>query len=628
MIFGAEIGLLLVGIYGLFTGRLVLTKQLVVRGLPARLLAIVACAPLTFAISFAVLRTRAAGTNPASGSKGWSLIALEGGILLVCVAVVYVVGWLIAVFSNTDAGAGSRTPTESSEVVAIPAASQSNMKGYFVPLGVGAAVFIAGLLICGYWPGMKDNFFAAQSSETPDSDVDEIPPAPTVAGPVPASLLPAPAQARVDRMLRFNRQTLAGAYDQVGKKSREWDEHAHAAMELTAIYFSNPTDPRAQAKDIRAATQKALDAGCDDPLILFLHARSADPKTPDAKLDGGYAKAAKAMWSSDYPPMRRASALLKAVERKFKRQAEPDAKAEALRMIAATLRLLLASAREEERCQDLEGTWYEIARDTFAAYRQLGYDPRESWRGMDKLLAKENALEATRLLLQGDCFIQWAWEARGSGYAKTTTGDGKKKFDEHLTMAREALEKSLQLAPDYGKPATFMLTVELGQSRGRADMEKWFERAIEHDPSVTVCRQKLEWLHPKWHGSTEEMLAFGRACRDSENWVRGYPLIVVEAHQKIADMQPSDVAKSDYFRQLDVAADVLYVFAKSVERYPEDTSMRSRYAYYCFLCGHPRRAHRQFELVGDKLWWDDIFTETLMKQTRSKAAKQAGQTRP
>jgi hypothetical protein len=90
-------------------------------------------------------------------------------------------------------------------------------------------------------------------------------------------------------------------------------------------------------------------------------------------------------------------------------------------MIAATLRLLLASAREEERCQDLEGTWYEVARDTFAAYRQLGYDPPKSWRGMDKLLAKENALEATRLLLQGDCFIQWAWEARGSGYAKTIT---------------------------------------------------------------------------------------------------------------------------------------------------------------------------------------------------------------
>jgi hypothetical protein len=411
-------------------------------------------------------------------------------------------------------------------------------------------------------------------------------------------------------------------------------------MELTALYFSNSTDPRVQAKDIRAATQKALDAGCDDPLILFLHARSADAKTtekgsdplnsrgltpfPDVELDRSYAKAAKAMWSSDYPPMRRASALLKAVERKFKRQAEPGAKAEALRMIAATLRLLLASAREEERCQDLEGIWYETARDTFAAYRQLGYDPRESWRGMDKLLAKEKALEATRLLLQGDCFIQWAWEARGSEYAKPVTADGKKKFDEHLTIAREALEKSWELAPDYGKPATFMLTVELGQSRGRAEMEKWFERAIHHDPSVDVCRRKLEWLHPKWHGSTEEMLAFGRACRDSENWERGYPLIVVEAHQKIADMLPSDAAKSAYFRQPDVAADVLYVYAKSVELYPEDMPMRSRYAYYCYLCGHPRRAHRQFELIGDKLWWGDMFTETLMKQTRTKAAKQPG----
>ena len=626
MIFGAEIGLLLIGIYGLVSGKLVLTKQLVVRGLPARLLAMIACAPipLTFAVRFALMRTQAGGPNPASGSKGWSLIALEGAILLSCVAVVYVIGWLIVVFSGTDAGTGRGTLPESSEMGPIPAASRSIMGGLFLSLGLGVMVFIAGLLICSFWPGMIGNFFAAQSNETPDSDVDEIPPAPPAAGPVPASLMPAPWQPRVDRMVNWNRRTLADAYDKVGKKSPNWDDHAHAAMELTALYFSNSTDPRVQAKDIRAATQKALDAGCDDPLILFLHARSASPKAPDAELDRDYAKAAKAMWSSAYPPMRRASALLKAVERKFRRQAEPGAKEEALRMIAATLRLLLASAREEERCQDLEGIWYEIARDTFAAYRQLGYDPRESWRGMDKLLAKENALEATRLLLQGDCFIQWAWEARGSESAKPVSGDGKKKFDEHLTIAREALEKSLQLAPDYGKAATFMLAVELGQSRGQAEMEKWFERAIQHDPSVTVCRKKLEWLHPKWHGSTEEMLAFGRACRDSENWERGYPLIVVEAHQRIADMLPSDAAKSAYFRQLDVAADVVYVYAKSVERYPEDMPMRSRYAYYCYLCGHPRRAHRQFDLIGDKLWWGDMVTETVMKQTRTKAAKEAG----
>jgi len=89
-------------------------------------------------------------------------------------------------------------------------------------------------------------------------------------------------------------------------------------------------------------------------------------------------------------------------------------------------------------------------------------------------------------------------------------------------------------------------------------------------------------------------------------------------------MLPSDAAKSAYFRQLDVAADVVYVYAKSVERYPEDMPMRSRYAYYCYLCGHPRRAHRQFELIGDKLWWGDMVTETVMKQTRTKAAKEAG----
>src|SRR5260370_7154998 len=100
-------------------------------------------------------------------------------------------------------------------------------------------------------------------------------------------------------------------------------------------------------------------------------------------------------------------------------------------------------------------------------------------------------------------------------------------------------------------------------------MEKCFERAIHHDPSVNVCRQKLEWLHPKWHGSTEEMLAFGRACRDSENWERGYPLIVVEPHQKIPDILPGDPAKSPYFLKPNFPPTLLSFYANSLAPHPK-----------------------------------------------------------
>ena len=71
-----------------------------------------------------------------------------------------------------------------------------------------------------------------------------------------------------------------------------------------------------------------------------------------------------------------------------------------------------------------------------------------------------------------------------------------------------------------------------------------------------------------------------------------------------------------------VAREEMLAFGRAC-RHPDDISLRSRYAYYCWQCGYPRRAHKQFEQIGDKLWWDNTFTEAKMKQARANAAKHA-----
>src|SRR5262245_9793389 len=75
-------------------------------------------------------------------------------------------------------------------------------------------------------------------------------------------------------MLEWNRRTLRGAYERVGKKDPKWDEHAHEALDAAARYFSHTLDPQTYIWDVHNATQAAVGAGCDDPLILYLHARS------------------------------------------------------------------------------------------------------------------------------------------------------------------------------------------------------------------------------------------------------------------------------------------------------------------------------------------------------------------
>lgn len=618
MVRGAEIGLLVMGLIALCTGKLTLFKGRVVYGPAARVLGLIACAPfpLSFLAGVVYGIAKRGAINPASDSFRWTMFVIEFSIVIACLALIYIIGLAIADPAGVQGGE-RKSALDISINEPVPPAAPSNVKGFLLIAGLGVGVFLASLMFIGAWPTVKEKLGIGQLNEAPDDDIDAIPPAPPIAGPVPDALLPASWQARVERMLSFNRPTLAGAYDRVGKTNPKWDEHARTALELTALHFSNQYAPHAQPKDIRTATQKAISAGCNDPLILYLHYRFADAKTPDAELEQGFARAAKAMQASAYPAFRRAAAVWKAAEYKVKRADDPAARAEALRLIAATLRLLPVSARQDEHCRDLQGLWYVHVHDAQMAYKQLGEDSERSWRSIDELLASEKALEPTRLLFKGEFHIDWAWQARGYGYANTVTEAKALKFEQRLLIARDALEKSWQLSPGH-EPARFMLTVELGQSRGRAEMEKWFERAIQFGPTFDVCTRKLEWLHPKWYGSKEEMLKFGRTCRDSQSWEWGLPRIMVETHERIAAMLPSEAAKSSYFRQPDVAADIIYVYAKTFEHNPDDAQNRSWYAYYCYKCGHPRRARRQFELLGDKLWWNDAATEKLMKEARSK----------
>src|SRR5207249_2516298 len=75
-------------------------------------------------------------------------------------------------------------------------------------------------------------------------------------------------------MLAWNRRTLVGAYEKVGRKDPRWDKFAREALEAAARVFSHSVDPVAYLWDIHNVTEAAIRFGCDDPLILYLHACS------------------------------------------------------------------------------------------------------------------------------------------------------------------------------------------------------------------------------------------------------------------------------------------------------------------------------------------------------------------
>jgi hypothetical protein len=450
------------------------------------------------------------------------------------------------------------------------------------------------------------------------------------AGEPPIPQDPKSQEQRFRDMLAWNRRTLGDAYEKVGKKDPRWDGVAREALDAAARNFSYVIDPETYLGDIHNATQQAIALGCDDPLILYLHARSfPDGTAPGAEeLDRLFTAAATGLERSAYPPFRRAVALYRAglLKANARGAFTPDRLEAAERLFDAALAQLPRSAEEDERTPDMEHHWSDVARSAIKGYRMTGGNAKAAFERVDAALAKTPALKALRLKVKGDFLIVYAWEARGSGVASTVTEEGWQKFHERLSEAREALEEAWSVKPGDSETAARMLTVEKGLSRGRAEMEKWFRRAMTADGNnIHACLAKLDWLDPKWHGSWDEMVAFGRACRDTKNWRMGITLLVAEAHERARWRFATDAERYKYMSSTEVWDDIRTVYTEYLKHYPLDHQARSQYAAYCYLCGRYLLSHHQFLIVGENLRWGNRFPEAFMKEIRAYVAKAAQQ---
>lgn len=111
--------------------------------------------------------------------------------------------------------------------------------------------------------------------------------------------------------------------------------------------------------------------------------------------------------------------------------------------------------------------------------------------------------------------IRKAWAARGRGFAHKVKPQGWQGFEEHLALARQALLAAHEMHPEWPDAATELISVSMGDRTGEERL--WFDRAVaaEFDHESAYRRLGTASLQPRWGGSHEAMLAFGRECLDT-----------------------------------------------------------------------------------------------------------------
>lgn len=203
---------------------------------------------------------------------------------------------------------------------------------------------------------------------------------------------------------------------------------------------------------------------------------------------------------------------------------------------------------------------------------------------------------------RGDFYQSWAWDARGSGWANTVTGEGARLFQERIAKSESDLTVAFGMNPKDAYVCAQMITNCLASGRERAKMEAWFKAGLSADPlDYGLHDAKMTFLTPRWGGDPVDLLKFGREC--ATKVVRGsrIPLILHEAHLDLADMlhHSKRGTRAQYFRQDEVYRELKELFEAclAVDPTPE---VLNRYVKTAFEANDYTTAHLLFQRIADR----------------------------
>lgn len=484
-------------------------------------------------------------------------------------------------------------------------------------LGLAAVVGLAVLIpvLVTHWNARQTNQLATKPAVGRRIELPPPPPPPFMPSPPgdePDEDIGTPIPQDPERQLQRRRgilawyqRTMGDAYERIGRKDPRWDEQARKALAAAARFQARDAETITKVEDVYAPAKAALDAGCTDPMILYVHALSSllsnDPRFSERMRR--HIDAAKAMRESPYPATQRAFALCDAASMIADwDELDREGREEAAEMYSAALALLPKSVEEGGRSPASDHEWFAIPRIVFVGLRQLGMDTVDAFDLVDATMSEIPTLKAERLKLKGYFLIRYAWEARGGGVASTVTPEGWVKFRERLAEAREALEAAWALQPDDPRTAASFITVNMGEGGSREDMERWFARAMKADGDfLEACEAKLLWLEPKWYGSPEELFKFGKACRATKNWEAKitllYPLAVMKKID--AELQATGEKPEKPYNSRELRDKVFRTYEIYLAHFPSANRVRSEMVGFTYEAGLISQCAKQVELLGE-----------------------------
>lgn len=380
-------------------------------------------------------------------------------------------------------------------------------------------------------------------------------------------------------------QVLQQGYHDTARTNAVWDSQVLRAFEAFADYSRGSTTNGPVLQ--KALTSVAV--SCDDPMIQYMRVRYHEGNQPEAKTATAYLLAHEAMVQSDYHPLFKFFAGMRAVQ--STRAADKTTHRGNL--------IQLTTASLEDLARDTNAPADEVFD---AATPWLNHSHSKDWikfvtSDLEGLLERNWGQTERWFRFCGDAEVWRGWGERGGGWASSVTEKGFQGFEEHLDKAEKFLTKAWQMNSNSAQTAYLMMQVELGQGQGRSRMETWFQRAMTLETNYYDAAHLMSfYLEPRWYGSEAAALSFARSCVASDKWGGQVPLVLVKLHHSLANYYQQ--TNSAYWQQPQVWRDVKSSYEKFFALNLDAAGWRHDFAKDAYACGQPAVFLQQTKLFA------------------------------
>jgi hypothetical protein len=394
----------------------------------------------------------------------------------------------------------------------------------------------------------------------------------------------------------YYRKNLKQAYDKVGKRDPKWDKQATDLMEATAKFQCTARDAPT-LKDMLPMARALQKAGCDDPLIqsligdvLYFDGRKSEA---EPLVRGSLA----GLQARHYPPLCLAWAYLDMA----RLHGEAGSKLESAEFKWRPLAIdayVRAAAKSNFGPQEQRPLWWEISNLMASEFR------RSQAVFVNTMKARPETDQWIFHMVWGKHNYDYGWFYRGGGFIQDVKPEDYQEFEKGMKFARGNFEKAQAEHPEYPEAATYLLNVsKTGATGPMASPRAWFDRAVaaqfDHLP---VYYDYMSALLPRWGGSHEAMLSFGKECVETGRFDTQVPKLFYEIILTIAENDRDDSIWQDSQiwppLQKYCEGKLAWVTAhepKSVK------AVRTVYALVAWRSGHADMARQQLDAMHGEL---------------------------